>query len=168
MAMSRLKAKGRRESGRYAIVPHDIISSPNFQKMNGNAVKLLLQLMEQLRFKKGAGPSNNGDLCVSWSVMKNKGWRSKNTLQRAKDELLYYGFIQLTRQGLGVIRGWPNLYALTFHAIDECDGKLEVPATRVASGRWKEEKPLYESPRKTLAPIKPSDPTDKTSTDSKR
>ena len=146
MAMDRLKAKGRREEGRFAAIPHAIINSPNFQKINGNAAKLLLQMTEQLRFEKGGGTKNNGDLCISWSIMKDKGWRSKNTLQRAKDELLYYGFIELTRQGLGVIRGWPNLYALTFYAIDECNGKLEVPATRVASGLWKEEKPVYQLP----------------------
>ncbi|WP_157673558.1 hypothetical protein [Endozoicomonas ascidiicola] len=48
-----------------------------------------------------------------------------------------------TRMGLAMGRGKPHLYALTFLAIDECGGKLDVAATRVASGKWKEEQPLY-------------------------
>ena len=148
MAMNRLKAKGRREAGGFAAIPHAIIDSPNFRKMKGNAVKLLVQMVELLRFEKGGGTKNNGDLCISWSVMQDKGWRSKNTLQRARNELLYYGFIELTREGLAVVKGCPNLYGLTFHAIDECGGKLQVPASRVASGLWKEEKPLYKPPKK--------------------
>ena len=83
MAMDRLKAKGRREAGRFAAIPHAIINSPNFQKANGYAIKLLIQMAEQLRFEKGGGTKNNGDLCVSWSLMKDRGWRSKDTLKRA-------------------------------------------------------------------------------------
>lgn len=63
------------------------------------------------------------------------GWRSRDTLERALHQLIDAGLIELTRQG-GLNRC--SLYALTWHAIDECGGKLDVPATRVASGLWKE------------------------------
>ncbi|WP_419536409.1 hypothetical protein [Endozoicomonas sp.] len=146
MALNRQKAKGRRESGHFAAIPHALIQSGNFQRMSGNAVKLLVQMIEQLRFQKGGGTKNNGDLCVSWSVMRERGWRSKDTLQRARNELLYYGFIEQTRMGLAMVRGRPHLYALTFLAIDECGGKLDVAATRVPSGKWKIERALYKPP----------------------
>lgn len=142
MALNRQKSQGRRDGDKFFALPYAVIESPNFQKLSGSAVKLLVQMGHQLRFQKG-GTKNNGDLCVSWSVMKERGWRSKDTLQRARNELLYYGFIELTRTGLAMVRGKPHLYALTFLAIDECGGKLDVAATRVPSGSWKEERPLF-------------------------
>ena len=129
MARSIFKAKGRKGSGHFAAVPHAVITSPNFQKMQGNAVKLLVQMIDQLRFGKDKATTNNGDLCVSWTLMKEQGWKSKATLQNARDELIHYGFISLTRRGLTVVRGTPNLYAVTFHRIDECGGKLDVSST---------------------------------------
>ncbi|WP_419533341.1 hypothetical protein [Endozoicomonas sp.] len=153
MAMNREKAKGRKEGGHFVAIPHAIINSSNFRKMGGYAVKLLTQMIEQLRYVKGGGTKNNGDLCVSWSLMKGKGWRSKGTLQRARDELLHYGFIQLTRQGMATVKGKPNLYALTFLAIDECDGKLDVSPTRSPSGLWKNEASLFKTERKKNACI---------------
>ena len=150
MVMNRQKAKGRRESGNFALLPFNLINSPNFQNASGYAVKLLVQMMEQLRFEKGGGTRNNGDLCISWSLMKPRGWRSKDTLQRARDELLYYGFIEQTRQGLAMVKGKPYLYALTFLAIDECKGKLDVAPTSAPSGKWKIEKARYTPPKKTV------------------
>ena len=77
---------------------------------------------------------NNGDLCAAFSVLKKRGWRSKGTLSRALKELQEYGWIRVTRVG-GKHRC--ALYALTFQAIDECKGKLDVASTTVASGDWK-------------------------------
>jgi hypothetical protein len=94
---------------------------------------MILDLMSQMRFK-GDGANNNGDLCLTWSVMRDRGWRSKQTLERARDELLEEGFLEQTRQGG---RYWPSLYAITWWAIDECGGKLDVPPTHKASAKWK-------------------------------
>ncbi|AMO58426.1 hypothetical protein [Endozoicomonas montiporae] len=155
--MDRLKVKGRRSSGKFVRLPHELINSPNFRMLSGNAVKLLVQMMDQFRFGKGKGITNNGDLCASWSIMEKQGWKSKGTLQRARDELLHYGFIELTRLGHAFTRGWPNLYAVTLYAIDECGGKLEVGETRVPSGLWKKEVPRYKPPenksRKAKVPL---------------
>jgi len=38
-------------------------------------------------------------------------------------------------------QGWNNhcsLYAVTFHPIDECGGKLDINSSRTAFGWWKE------------------------------
>jgi hypothetical protein len=77
---------------------------------------------------------NNGDLCAAWRLMRMKGWRSKGTLSRAVKGLQESGFILLTRQGG---RHKAALYAVTFRAIDECGGKLEVQPTVTALNTWK-------------------------------
>ena len=51
--------------------------------------------------------------------------------------LLETGMIELTRQG-GL--HCASLYAVTWLPIDECGGKLDVNATAVASGLWKQPK----------------------------
>jgi len=140
-AERRRRITGRRESGSFLAIPHAVLDAEAFRALHAPAVKLLLDLGSQY---KGA---NNGDLCVAWQVMEQRGWRSRDTLTKAKRELLDHGLIELTRQG-GL--GRCSLYALTWRAIDECKGKLDVPATSVASGCWKLWKP--EPGKQTASP----------------
>ncbi len=108
--------------------PRHILSSPQYACLRPPAVKLLLDLFGQYN------GTNNGDFCIAWQVMQKRGWRSRDTLNRAEKELLKAGFIQKTRQGG---RNRCNLYAVTWLRINECDGKLDVSETRVASNEWK-------------------------------
>jgi len=96
------------------------------------ATRLLVDLAMQ--FNGG----NNGDMSMGWEAMKKKGWRSKETLNRAKRELLDKGLIELTRQG-GL--GRCNLFAVTWLAIDDCNGKLDVGATKAPRNWWRHGKP---------------------------
>jgi hypothetical protein len=68
-------------------------------------------------------------------MMKKQGWKSKQTLYLAINELLHYGWLVRTR--IGGLNKTPNLYAITFHSIDECKGKLDIKATKVPPGDWK-------------------------------
>ncbi len=77
---------------------------------------------------------NNGDMATAWTIMKNRGWRSRDQLWKAQNELLEKEFIIKTRQGG---RNKCNLFAITIWAIDECGGKLEVSATNAPTGEWK-------------------------------
>ena len=120
--------KGRAEGGRFFMLPHAVMDSPAYIGLSGSAVKLLADLGRQYHGR------NNGDLSAAWKIMQPRGWRSRDTLARALAELLAARLIEKTRQG-GLHAC--SLYALTWHAIDECGGKLEGPATRVASGLWK-------------------------------
>lgn len=126
---SRLTHKGRREAGTFLRLPTAVINSENFRELSTKAKALILDM--------GAGYNgfNNGDLAATWSDMKERGWCSKDTLQRALLELLRRGMIELTRQG-GLFIG-PSLFAFTWLPIDECGGKLEIPATSKPSGKWK-------------------------------
>ncbi len=142
MAITRDKAKGRRESGTFIPLPTSVLNHQNFTRLSGNALKLLMDLLSQLRLTKG-GTVNNGDLCATWSMMKKRGWKSSATLQNAKNELIHYGFIVLTRQGQRLRKDKPCLYAITWWAINDCKGKLDVKSALTPLGSWKHEVPIY-------------------------
>lgn len=121
------KNNNRRQKGRWAGIPHRVIESGSYSRLDGWDVKLLLELAKQYNGR------NNGDLSATFSQSKELGWRSSGTLSGAIKKLLRYGFIQKTRQG-GKNRCC--LYALTWAAIDECKGKLEVGPTKTPSNLW--------------------------------
>lgn len=125
---SRQKHQGRKETGTFLRVPTAVLASANFCGLSMKAKALLLDIGARYN------GFNNGDLAAPYSWMKTQGWKSKDTLHRALKELLEAGMIELTRQG--GLHG-PSLYAFTWMAIDECKGKLDVAATRVASGKWR-------------------------------
>ena len=131
---SRLKIKGRRDSGSFAALPHVILDSTEYSTLSARSVKCLLDVFAQYR------GSNNGDLAAAWTVMKKRGWRSKDSLCSALRELCDAGFLILTRQGGRSKRGGQRLctlYAVSWLRIDECGRKLDVLPTKVASGTWR-------------------------------
>jgi hypothetical protein len=132
MSPRRDRVTGRKESGSFLGLPHAVLECRNFRLLSAHAVKLLVDLGASYR------GNNNGDLCMTWKLMQPRGWKSRETLDRARRELLHFGFIELTRQG-GLHS--PSLYALTWKPVDACKGKLDVAPTSVASGLWREAKP---------------------------
>lgn len=128
MARTREKFKARRNNGWFFRMPVEVLDSPSYCGLSFKARALLFDMGAQYR------GHNNGDLAAPWSWMEKRGWKSKDTLQRALKELLASGMIVLTRQG-GL--HCPNLYAVTWLGIDECGGKLDVPANPVPRGLWK-------------------------------
>ena len=119
---------GRSKTPPFVMLRKDVITSEQYANLSYKAIKLLIDVLEQYN------GNNNGDLCITMSVMKKKGWRSSGTLHSAKNELSEKGWIVLTRQGG---RHKCSLFAVTMHPIDECGGKLEVRSTRTASNLWK-------------------------------
>ena len=127
MPLSLRRTKGRRETGGFIALPHRVIRHSKFICLSPRAVKLLLDFSAQFT------GNNNGDLTAAWTVMQLRGWTSRDQLFKAQRELEETGFILRTRQGG---RHLCNLFAITFYAIDDCDGKLEVEATRAPPGDW--------------------------------
>lgn len=125
---SRERFKGRRNTGWFFRMPVEVLDSPAYCGLSFKARALLFDLGAQYR------GNNNGDLAAPWSWMKNRGWKSKDTLHRALGELIATGMIQLTRQG-GL--HCPNLYAVTWLEIHDCGGKLDVKASPVPSNLWR-------------------------------
>ena len=144
MARTRRKSVGRSDGGGFFALPNAVLDSPNFRMLSAQAVKLLCDLGGQYR------GTNNGDLSATWNLMHAHGWKSRDTLGHALAELLHFGLIERTRQG-GLHRC--NLYALTWHPIDECKGRLDCAPTRVPSGKWRQPcEPMPRAERKNRAP----------------
>ena len=101
-----------------------LLECQDFISLKGNSIKLLIDLGYQYN------GYNNGDLCASLSVMRKRGWNSNQQLAKALKELLERNLIAQTKQG-GLNLG-PNLYAITWQPINECNGKLDANPTTVA------------------------------------
>ena len=114
---NRRRHRGSSLSGPFLALPHAYFRTPEFAMLSGRAVKLLLELAFQY------SGSNNGDLCATFRVMRLRGFRSADQLQKARDELIDSGWIVVSSQGG---RHAATLYALTFHRIDSCGGKIDI------------------------------------------
>jgi len=125
---SRKYYKDRAERGTFAQIPHAVLDCAGWRSLGGSAVKLICDLLRQYN------GYNNGDLCVAWTKMECRGWKSRDTLTRALSELRSSGLIEQTRQG-GKNRC--SLYAFTWLPIQDRAGKLDVAPTLRASGLWK-------------------------------
>lgn len=118
----------KREGRGFTPLPHVVLQSAEFAALSAFAVKALLDLLAQYR------GDNNGDLCAAWTVMKARGWRSRDSLAKGLGELLERGLVVVTRQG-GKHKA--SLYGVTFYEIDWCGGKLDIEApTRAFMGAW--------------------------------
>ncbi|NEX60629.1 hypothetical protein [Noviherbaspirillum galbum] len=114
--MGRLRTK-RKVVGRFLLMPHRVLHSPQYHALPGNAVKLLLDIAAQYNGK------NNGDLSIAWKIMQPKGWKSEATLNKAKKELLASGFIAETRKGR--LPNLCSLYGITWQPLDH-DPKYDI------------------------------------------
>jgi hypothetical protein len=122
----REKWEGTRAPGGFIPLPKIVLGCEQFASLSAHAVKLLLDLLLQYR------GNNNGDLCATWTMMKKRGWRSKDTLDKARRELLSGRWIALTRQG-GLHA--PSLYGVTFFSLNEAP-KLELNSREFPFGAW--------------------------------
>ena len=125
--MSRKRFKRRGDTASFVMFQHRMLRDRRFISLSGRACHALLYLAGQFNGK------NNGDLGIAWTVARAKGVTSNSNLRAGVNELLDRGFIVLTRQGG---RNKCSLYALGWFPIDECGGKLDIPATRVAPNDW--------------------------------
>ena len=129
MAKGYKQGKRRKGNPPFSAFPRQMLEHPNFAALSYRAKALLFPMANQYR------GSNNGDLCATLTVLKPYGWTSNDQLRKALKELLEAGFLLLTRQGRR-----PNvasLYAITWQAIDECGGKLEVNPTAAPPHTWR-------------------------------
>ncbi len=127
--MSYANVKGKNEKGSYFTTPHVVTNTRKYRSFTNKAKSLMLDLSSQYK------GNNNGDLCATWSMMKALGWKSSSTVYKAKCELLKAGYIIVTRQGG---RHSPTLFAITWKAIDDCGGKLDMKATNAPLGNWRD------------------------------
>ena len=111
----------------YVQFQHRMLKDRRFLALSARACKALLFLAGQYNGR------NNGDLSIAPKVAKTAGLKAGGNMHCAVTELIRAGFVIQTRQGG---RNRCSLYALAWFAIDECDGKLDIPSTQVAPNDW--------------------------------
>ena len=127
-------AKDKRDGGGYVAIPFAVLNGAAYLSLNSYARMLLFDLSAQYR------GNNNGDLQAAWKLMSPRGWKSEATLNKAKQDLLASELIVETRKGAR-----PNkcsLYALTWFALDDCGGKLDMSAQGFPRGAYRLKDPL--------------------------
>jgi hypothetical protein len=134
---------GEVDGGRAFIIPYTLLRHPNFMRLSPNAVKLIFDLARQY------SGFNNGYMSAALSIMAPVGWKSETTIREAVKECEHYRLIVRTRRGG---RNRCNLYALTWHRIDEKPGKLDqfldITPTLKPRNDWKEDRPIYVPPER--------------------
>lgn len=105
-------------------LPLDVLQGAAYASLSTTAKALLLDLSAQLRAKYGE-ITNNGDLTTAMSVLSEYGWKNDKTVLTASRQLEKYILIVKTRQGC--LPNRPNLFALTWLPLNECD-KLNISA----------------------------------------
>lgn len=124
-----MSRRQRRQIEAFAMIPVQVLTSSACVSLPNYALRVLLALAAQFRGK------NNGDLALTWSMAKTFGIVSREHHVNGIALLLEHGLIVKTRQGGKKPMG-PCLYALTWHPIDQCNGKLEVPMSMTPSHAW--------------------------------
>jgi len=99
------------------MLPHALLDSAVFVGLSDKAKTLLIDLLRAYNGR------NNGNLAITLTTMRARGWTSNDTLTKAKAELLAAGLIMQTRQGG---RHKCSLFALSWYGVDDCNGKIEA------------------------------------------
>ena len=126
---TRKDAEKARGGGTFLPFSTAVLQSSSLANLSYYAAKLLLDIASQYKF------GHNDDQSAAWTLMKERGWRSKATLNKALSELRESGLIIMTRQG-GM--GRCSLFGLGWLAIDPCKGKLDIAATSSPINLWGE------------------------------
>lgn len=138
------KWKGHDFQGGFLALPHAVSHSIAYRNLSAIAVKLLIDIGSQYK------GNNNGDLTAAWKIMQPRGWKSQDTLNRAKKELLDAGFIAETRKGK--LPNTCSLYGLTWLDLNPSE-KHDYKPYAFPKGAWT--KPPTLKPVKKSLPLLP-------------
>lgn len=126
-------ARDSRDGTSFVPVPCVVLNSVAYLGLSAYGRMLLFDMLNQYNGR------NNGTLACPFSQMKLRGWRSEETLAKAKRELLHCKLLHETRMGAR-----PNkvsFYALTFYELNE-DSRLEVTAKGYPRSAWRLLEPM--------------------------
>lgn len=91
--MARSKRDAKRDSGRFLALPHEVLHSAAYRGLGHVSRSLLVDIAMQY------GGHNNGKLTACMKYLRPLGWKSADTITRAKAELLASGLLLETRKG---------------------------------------------------------------------
>jgi hypothetical protein len=111
-----MSSAGNRDAGLFVALPHAVINSAAYRGLSHTARSLLIDIAMQLSPR----GENNGQLLCSRNYLAALGWKSSDTVQRAKDDLIKAGLIFETVKGQRPNRA--SWYAVTWMAIQRHPG----------------------------------------------
>ncbi len=127
MAEKKQKRPVEAISGLYGAIPHSVLDSVAFKGSSYPTKAMLFDLMRQ------HSGTNNGHLHLSFSWLADRGWKSRDVIQRARAELIERNLLIQTRQG-GLNIG-ASRYAVTWLKISNFIG-LDIQAKDYHPGAW--------------------------------
>jgi len=129
MSRAKWKAqKDKRDGHGFLAMPTVVLESPGYRAASHVARALLVDIAMQHNGR------NNGRLVACTKYLQPLGWRSNDTVVRARRELLELGLLVETRRG-----GFPNTaawYALSWQALDVTDG-LDINPKMYRTGGYR-------------------------------
>jgi hypothetical protein len=111
------KRKGHdtsRDQGGFIALPWSVVDCPAYARLSHPAKALLTEVSRQIV------RNNNGRLLLSRAYMSTRGWKSSDTITKAKRELLKGGFIFETVMGHRPNKA--SWYAVTWRTLDKIPG----------------------------------------------
>ncbi len=156
----RRKRDDGRDGGGFVALPWTVLDCPAYAGLSHPARALLMEFARQYV------RDNNGRLLASRAYLAERGWKSADVIQRAKDELLAAGFIFETVKGQRPNKA--SWYAVTWRTLDPHPGYDYGVTAAFERGAYRRNAPLKNaalcpSGGTGKAPIVPSPGTEKAS-----
>jgi hypothetical protein len=108
------KGDSGRDAGGFVALPWFVLDCPAYAALSHSARGLLLEFARQFV------RDNNGRLLCSYAYLAKRGWKSKDVITRAKNELLMAGFIFETVKGMRPNKA--SWFAVTWRRLDKLPG----------------------------------------------
>lgn len=134
------KGDAGRDSGGFVALPWSVLDCPAYAALSTHAKALLLEVARQFH------RDDNGRMLLSRAYMATRGWKSNDTIAKAKNELLNGGFIFETVKGHRPNKA--SWYAVTWRTLDKMPGYDEGMAQLFERGAYQKSAPL----KKILTP----------------
>ncbi len=129
----RYAPSGKYDNGNFSQMPRRVYDTKEMLRLQRDHPRAFV-LLSQLSLKHNG--TNNGDLDIATL---REEWTTKSTLYKSAAILVKLGWIVKTRQGTFGSHPTPDLYALTWLPIDECDGKTNLfRPTTAPLDKWRD------------------------------
>ena len=131
------KGDSGRMAGGFIALPWGVVDCPAYANLSHPARALLVEVARQYV------RDNNGRLLLSRAYMATRGWKSNDTIAKAKNELLEAGFIFETVKGHRPNRA--SWYAVTWQRLDKIPGYDTGATECFRRGAFQDTQPLKKS-----------------------
>lgn len=131
---SHKRVDGSREAGRFITLPVSVLESQAYLGLSMHARALLLEMALQ---HKG---DNNGRLLASKKHLESRGWKSNDSITKAKRELIEAKFIHETVMGHRPHKA--SWYAITWYDLAKNDKYDDGAASLFKRGAYRLDEPL--------------------------